>query len=196
MLADKIRQIHLKKKSDRNSYRENEKKKNFIVAKSKMGYLIPLVTQITINEDTDFSNSFIIKANLEAKDTKSVYAYYILTKCDLTVCSISSSAINLGLTMDILNKYSVNIEYLIRDKNCEIIDFAEKINKYEDELKEITWIYPDLLYPKNKIYTDITREEIHDLITSSSKKKVFLQISVMKFGESNIVGYVFKIVDA
>ena len=196
MLADKIRQIHLKKKSDRNSYRENEKKKNFIVAKSKMGYLIPLVTQITINEDTDFSNSFIIKANLEPKDTKSVYAYYILTKCDLTVCSISSSAINLGLTMDILNKYSVNIEYLIRDKNCEMIDFAEKINEYEEELKEITWIYPDLLYPKNKTYTDITCEEIHDLITSSSKKKVFLQISVMKFGESNIVGYVFKIVDA
>ena len=33
MLTEKIRQIHLKRKSDRNSYRENEKKKNFVVAR-------------------------------------------------------------------------------------------------------------------------------------------------------------------
>ena len=195
MLTEKIRQIHLKRKSDRNSYRENEKKKNFVVAKSKMGYLIPLVTQITINEDSDFSNSFIIKAYLEAKDTKSVYAYYILTKPDLTICSISSSAINLGLTMDILNKYAVNIEYLIRDKNYESIDFIRKINEYEEELKEVIWIYPDLIYPKNKIYDEIKKEELFDLIKSSYKKKIYIQISTMKFGETNLVGYVFKIVD-
>ena len=195
MLTEKIRQIHLKRKSDRNSYRENEKKKNFVVAKSKMGYLIPLVTQITINEDSDFSNSFIIKAYLEAKDTKSVYAYYILTKPDLTICSISSSAINLGLTMDILNKYAVNIEYLIREKNYESIDFIRKINEYEEELKEVIWIYPDLIYPKNKIYDEIKKEELFDLIKSSYKKKIYIQISTMKFGETNIVGYVFKIVD-
>ena len=195
MLAEKIRQIHLKRKSDRNSYRENEKKKNFVVAKSKMGYLIPLVTQITINEDSDFSNSFIIKAYLEAKDTKSVYAYYILTKPDLTICSISSSAINLGLTMDILNKYAVNIEYLIREKNYESIDFIRKINEYEEELKEVIWIYPDLIYPKNKIYDEIKKEELFDLIKSSYKKKIYIQISTMKFCETNLVGYVFKIVD-
>ena len=195
MLTEKIRQIHLKRKSDRNSYRENEKKKNFVVAKSKMGYLIPLVTQITINEDSDFSNSFIIKAYLEAKDTKSVYAYYILTKPDLTICSISSSAINLGLTMDILNKYAVNIEYLIREKNYESIDFIRKINEYEEELKEVIWIYPDLIYPKNKIYDEIKKEELFDLIKSSYKKKIYIQISTMKFGETNLVGYVFKIVD-
>ena len=195
MLTEKIRQIHLKRKSDRNSYRENEKKKNFVVAKSKMGYLIPLVTQITINEDSDFSNSFIIKAYLEAKDTKSVYAYYILTKPDLTICSISSSSINLGLTMDILNKYAVNIEYLIREKNYESIDFIRKINEYEEELKEVIWIYPDLIYPKNKIYDEIKKEELFDLIKSSYKKKIYIQISTMKFGETNLVGYVFKIVD-
>ena len=195
MLTEKIRQIHLKRKSDRNSYRENEKKKNFVVAKSKMGYLIPLVTQFTINEDSDFSNSFIIKAYLEAKDTKSVYAYYILTKPDLTICSISSSAINLGLTMDILNKYAVNIEYLIREKNYESIDFIRKINEYEEELKEVIWIYPDLIYPKNKIYDEIKKEELFDLIKSSYKKKIYIQISTMKFGETNLVGYVFKIVD-
>ena len=195
MLTEKIRQIHLKRKSDRNSYRENEKKKNFVVAKSKMGYLIPLVTQFTINEDSDFSNSFIIKAYLEAKDTKSVYAYYILTKPDLTICSISSSAINSGLTMDILNKYAVNIEYLIREKNYESIDFIRKINEYEEELKEVIWIYPDLIYPKNKIYDEIKKEELFDLIKSSYKKKIYIQISTMKFGETNLVGYVFNIVD-
>ena len=118
-----------------------------------------------------------------------------MTKPDLTICSISSSAINLGLTMDILNKYAVNIEYLIREKNYESIDFIRKINEYEEELKEVIWIYPDLIYPKNKIYDEIKKEELFDLIKSSYKKKIYIQISTMKFGETNLVGYVFKIVD-
>ena len=196
MLSDKIKQIHLKHKSDRNSYRENDKKNTFIIGKSKMGYLIPLNAKIYLSEDTDFSNSFIIKSYMELRDTKSVYAYYILTKNDFSVCGISSSAINLGLTMDIVNKYIIDIGILIRDKNLENIDFIGKMNEYEEELKEVIWIYPFLIYPKDKIYNEIKDEDIPDLIISSHKKKVFMQISVMKFGDSNIIGYVFKIVDS
>ena len=76
----------------------------FIVAKSKMSYLIPLNSKFTIYEDNDFSNSFIIKAQIEAKDPKSIYAYYVLTKPDFSVDTISSSAVYLGLLMDLLNK--------------------------------------------------------------------------------------------
>ena len=195
MLSEKIKKLHLKQKSDRNSYRENDKKTTFIVAKSKMGYLTPLNSKVALHEDTDFSNSFIIKMNLEPRDTKSVYAYYILTKNDFSVCGISSSAIYLGMSMDILNKYVINMAFLIRDKNCEVIDFIGKIHEYEEELKEAIWIYPNLIYPKDKLNTEIKIEDIPDLIMSSHKKKIFLQINVMKFSESDIVGYVFKIVD-
>ena len=196
MLSEKIKQMHTRHKSDRNSYRENDKKDIFILAKSKMGYLTPLTAKTTLNEDADFSNSFIIKMNMEPKDTKSVYAYYILTKDDFSVCGISSSAINLGLTMDILNKYVINIEFLIRDKNLGHIDFMEKIKEYEEELKEVIWVYPNLLYPKDKIYNEIKNEDIQDLITSSHKRKIYIQISVMKFEDSDILGYAFKIVDS
>ena len=177
MLSEKIKQINLRHKSDRNSYRENDKKNIFITAKSKMGYLIPLNAKMTLNEDTDFSNSFIIKAQMEAKDTKTVYAYYILTKSDFTVCGISSSAINLGMTMDILNKYVINIEFLIRDLNFRNIDFIGKKSEYEEELKEAIWIYPNIIYPKEKIYNEIKEEDIPNLITSSHKKKIFIQIN-------------------
>ena len=85
MLAEKIKQMNQRHKSERNSYRDNDKKNIFIVAKSKMGYLVPLNARHSIYEDTDFSNSFIIKSYMEAKDTKSVYAYYVLTKSDLVL---------------------------------------------------------------------------------------------------------------
>ena len=196
MLSSKIKDMNMINKSDRNSYRENDKKNIFLLAKSKMGYLTPLSAKTTLTEDTDFSNSFIIKMNLEPKDTKSVYAYYILTKNDFSICGISSSAINLGLTMDILNKYIINVEFLIRDKNLEEIDFIEKIKEYEEEMKEVIWIYPNLIYPKDKIYNDIKNEDIPDLIKSSQKKKIFIQISVMKYPDSDILGYAFKIVDS
>ena len=196
MLSEKIKEMNMVNKSERNSYHENSKKDKFILAKSKMGYLIPLLAKTELNEDTDFSNSFIIKTYLEHKDIKSVYPYYILTKNDFTICDISSSAINLGLTMDILNKYIINIDFLIRNKNLEGIDFTEKIKEYEEEMKEVIWIYPNLIYPKDKIYNDIKNEDIPDLIKSSQKKKVFIQINIMKFPNSDILGYAFKIVDS
>ena len=196
MLSEKIKQLHTMNKSERNSYLENDKKNSFILAKGKMGYLTPISAKTNITEDTDFSNSFIIKANLEPNDNKSVYGYYILTKKDLSICGISSSSINLGLTMDILNKYIINIEYLIRDKNLELIDFKGNIHDYEDDLREVIWVYPNLIYPKDKVYNEIKDEDIPDLIKSSLKKKIFLQINVMKFPDSDILGYAFKIVDS
>ena len=196
MLIEKIKEIHHRNKSDRNSYVENNLKNIFIVVKIKMGYLIPLLHKVTIHEDADFSNCFIIKSYLEPKDTKSTYPYYILTKNDLSISAISSSAIYLGLTKNILNKYTINIELLIRNKNCENIDFIGNIHEYEDELKEAIWIYPDLLYPKDKIYNEINDEDIPNLISSSDKKKIFFQISMMKFSVSNTIGYVFKIIDS
>ena len=97
--------------------------------------------------------------------------------------------------MDILNKYAINIDMLIRDKNLQPIDFMNKINEYEEELKEVIWIYPFLIFPKDKINNDIKEEDLPDLIIQSHKKKVLMQISIMKFGVSAILGYLIKLVD-
>ena len=139
-----------------------------------MGYLVPLNAKHSIYKDTDFTNSFIIKSQMEAKDSKSVYAYYILTKKDFSVSRISSSAIYLGITMDIINKYPIHMEFLVRDKNYEMIDFIGNLKDYEEELREVIWVYPDLIYPKNKLNNNhIKKEDIPNLIMSSPKKKNF-----------------------
>ena len=196
ILSKKMKQMDFRNKSNINSYREQDKKNYFLVPNNKMGYLIPINAKFTFYENTDFSSSFIIKANIEPKDAKSVYAYYILTKSDLSICNISSSAINLGLTNEILNKYIIDIDFLIRDKKLENIDFFGKIKEYEEELQEVIWIYPDLIYPKEKINKEINIEDIPNLIKSSHKKKIFVQIITMKFGDSDILGYLFRIVDS
>ena len=131
---------------------------------------------------------------MEAKDTKSVYAYYILTKNDFSVDSISSSAINLGISMDLLNKYVIQLNLLIRNINYEKINLLEKVSEYEEEPKEIVWIYPDLIYPKNEINKN-RNENMQELIMNSYKKKYGLQISVMKYNSDEIIGYVFKFVE-
>ena len=195
MLSQKIKDILGKQKTEGNSERENNKNSSLMVFKNKMGYLIPFNVKNTISEDTDFSNNFIIKTYLEAKDSKSVYAYYILTKSDFTICNMSSSVINLGLSNDILNKYVINIDFLIRDKNLQAIDFINKVNEYQEELKEVIWIYPFLIYPKEKMNNELNEEDLPELIISSPKKKVLIQLSVMKFGASDILGYLFKIID-
>jgi hypothetical protein len=126
---------------------------------------------------------------MEAKDTKSVYAYYVLAKNDFSIDSISSSALNLGLSMDLLKKYVVKMSVLVREENKEI-NLQEQYKEYENEPKEIVWVFPELIYPKND--SQRSREDILlELIEKSPKKKLLLQIIPMNY-DKNIIGYVFK----
>ena len=144
-----IKTTHLNKISDKESFHEIEKKKTFILIKSKMGYLVPFNARYTVFDDNDFSNTYVIKAHLEARDSKSLYAYYILTKDDFSIDNISSSAINLGLTMDLLKKYVIKINLLIRTSKDSDLNLLETYKNFEDEPRRITWVYPNLIYPKN-----------------------------------------------
>jgi hypothetical protein len=91
-----------------------------------MGYLVPFNIKFTIFDDNDFSNSFLIKAQLESSDIKSMYAYYVLTNPDFSVESFSSSAIHLGLTMDLLKKYVIKLTILTRTHKDAILNLYEK----------------------------------------------------------------------
>ena len=191
MLEERIKIISLEKNKEKDSFRDSNKKLIFIPVKNKMGYIVPLNAKFTLYDDNDYSNSFIIKTKFELKDSKSLYPYYIITKDDFTVDSISSSAINLGLTMDLLKKHVIKLNLLIRSKKSEIFNLLESYNNYKDEPKAIEWIYPYLIYPKDNVKRNML-DNLNELIKKSPKKLFNLQIDVFKYDENNILGYSFK----
>ena len=171
-----IKNNHLNKISEKESFRDIEKKKSFLLIKSKMGYLIPFNAKFTAFDDNDFSNSYVIKANLELRDAKSTYAYYILTKDDFSVDNFSSSVINLGLTMDLLKKYVIKLNILIRTYKDNDSNLFEKYNTYLEEPKKIIWVYPNLIYPKNDLAKNKDKK-LEDLLLISSKKNLICKYS-------------------
>ena len=172
---------------------ENELNKNtqFIIVKSKMGYIIPLFSTIQIIENNDYSNSNLIKIKMEKKNLKSEYAYYVLTKADLSIENISSGAIHLGLSLDLLKKYVVKMDVLIRTENDKAFNIYEKYNEYEEEPKVGNWVFPNIIYPKENKRQN-KEEEIEELIEKSDKKKFNIQIKVIRFNENENIELLFK----
>ena len=189
-----IKNNHIHKNLEKESFHGAEKKKTFILIKSKMGYLVPFNVKFKIFDDNDFSNSFVIKANLELRDAKSTYAYYILTNQNFSVDNISSSAIHLGLTMDLLKKYVVKLDILVRTGRDMELDLAEKYKNYIEDTRKVIWVYPNIIYPKNDTLKN-KDAPLQDLIKNSKKKRFYLQIFEMKYKENEIKGFVFKFIE-
>ena len=179
-MKEYINNYHIQRNSEEDSFQNGDKNKIFTLFKDKMGYLIPFNTKYTIFDDNDFSNSFLIKTKLELTDSKSTYAYYILAKSDLSVESISSSAINLGLSNDLLKKYVIKINILIRNSKDSTLNLFDKYKEYLEEPKRIIWVYPDIIYPKNNIFKK-KNMSTQDLIKISNKNAFYLQIIEMKY---------------
>jgi hypothetical protein len=79
-VSDYIKRKQMNKNLDE-EYINEDKNKHFILTKNKMWYQVALI---------------------ELRDSKSIYAYYLLTKTDFILESISGSTIQLGLTIDLL----------------------------------------------------------------------------------------------
>ena len=194
MLEERIKRIISTQSSLMDSARNSNQKQNFILLKNKVGYLLPMNSKFTIYDDSDYSNTYIIKAKMEPKDLKSVYAYYILTKPDFTIDSISSSALNLGLSMDLLKKYLVKMNILIRTREDEGINLFETYMDFEDEPRQIMWVYPHIIYPKDNSQR-IQENNLQDLIYQSPKGRFYLQINSFKYNLDKIIGFCFKITE-
>ena len=194
-IEDNIKQFSNIKDEENYNIKEEDKSKSFILIKNKMGYIHPFFAKILVNVDNDFSDSFLVQLNLEEVDTKSMYAYYILSRPDFTIESISSSAIHLGLTMDLLKKYVINLNILIRTNNNNALNLFEKSNTFENSERKITWVYPDIIYPKNDNAKN-KNKSIQDLIKVSNKNKFFLQIFTFKNQKDEINGFIFKIYES
>ena len=194
MLEDRIKKMIGSQSSILDSTRNVNKKQSFILLRNKIGYLLPMNATFTIYDDSDYSNTYIIKGKMEPRDSKSMYAFYILTKPDFTIDSISSSALNLGLSMDLLKKYLVKINILIRTKDDEALNIFERYEEFEDEPKQILWVYPHIIYPKdnNQRNKEIILQE---LIAQSPKGRFYLQINTFRYNSEKIVGFSFKITE-
>ena len=77
-LEECIKSLHNEQNSQKDlSYRGNDSNDNLqlVMVKNKMGYIYPLYANFKILDDNDYSNSFLLKANFESKESKSEYAY-------------------------------------------------------------------------------------------------------------------------
>ena len=192
-LEECIKSLHNKENDQKELYQENDSNKNrkLLIVKNKMGYIIPLFASFYFIDDNDYSDSFLIKIKIERRESKSEYAYYVLTTHDLIIENIASSAIHLGLTLDLLKKYMVKMDVLIRTETEKGLNLYENSGKYEDESKIITWIFPYLIYPKDN-NQQIREEEMEDLVLKSQKKQFYLQIRTIKYNNVNNLAFVFK----
>ena len=182
----------LKKDNEEDNLKGIEKTNYLILIKNKMGYINPFYLKCSLCENNDFSDSFLIRMKLETVDTKSMYAYYILSRPDFSVESISSSAINLGLSMDLLKKYVIKLNVLIRTYLDKSLNLFDKYKEFQLNEKKITWVFPDVIYPKND--NDKNKEkDIYNLIKESKKAKFLLQIREIKSQSNEISGFIFKI---
>ena len=194
-MATFIKFSSTKKDIDEDNLKEIDKSNYLLLTKNKMGYINPFYIKCTICEDNDFSDSFLIRMKLESVDIKSMYAYYILARPDFSVESISSSAINLGLSMDLLKKYVIKLNVLVRTYLDKSFNLFEKFKEFENSEKKITWVYPDVIYPKDD-NVKIKDKDIFDLIKESKKAKFVLQIIEIKNQSNEISGFIFKIYEA
>ena len=153
--------------------------------------MYPLFASFNILDDNDYSDSYIVKTKMESEESKSEYAYYILTNTDFTIENISSSALNLGLTLDLLKKYVVKLDILIRTEKDKSLNLYESYNEYEEEPKIVTWIFPDIIYPKDNIQQN-KEEEIEELIEKSKKKQYNFQIKTVKLNGDENIAFIFK----
>jgi hypothetical protein len=108
--------------------------------------------------------------------------------------------------MEIVKKFGIKIYHLIRNLDLTMIDFYDTYIDYEEDPKKVNWVLPEILYPKNDNGTNtnfnvasLTEEKIYNTLKNvaiTDKKEVrekLLQISRMKFGEDQVIGYCFRI---
>ena len=192
LIEDYLKSFTTQNNSEKDSLHSLDRQKTFILIKSKMGYIIPFNVRYTFYDNNDFSNNFLIKTKYESRDVKSTYAYYLLTKPDFTLENISSSAIHLGLSLDLLKKYVIRLNVLIRTNNDDTLNLYEKYKDYKDEPKKIIWIDPAFIYPKDDMMK-LKDIPIQELIKKSKKIHLHLQIIELTDHSNEIIGFAFKI---
>ena len=123
------------------------------------------------------------------------YCYYIITRPDFSIDSVSSSAINLGFTLEMLKKYVINMKDLIINLKGEVIDFKENLKDYQ-EPKDIYLLSVDKIVGKktnvkHNIDEDDEKKYTEKELARLFKIKMELNIIEIKFRQNEPLGYCF-----
>ena len=121
------------------------------------------------------------------------YSYYIVTRPDFSIDSISSSSINLGFTLEKLKKYVINMKDLIINLKGEFIDFKESLKDYQDP-KEVYFLNVEkFLGKKNQVKQNMDEEEEKKYkekeLAKLLKTKMQLNIKEIKFKKNKQLYY-------
>ena len=160
MLSDRLKKLRQLMQDNNNDDLKDRAKQNFLlIPKTKAGYIHPVNCFFDIYNDDDFANTFIIRTDFSIRDPKMNYSYYIVTRPDFSIDSISSSTINLGFTLEMLKKYVINMKDLIINLKGEFINFKENLKDYQ-EPKNIYFLSVEkFLGRKNQVKQNVDEDE-------------------------------------
>jgi hypothetical protein len=85
----------------------------------------------------------------------------------------------------------VKLDLLVRTENDIVLNIYERFEEYEEEPKEITWIFPDVIYPKDNVHQN-KEDEIEELVEKSKKKEFLMQVKTIKFNDNENFAFIFK----
>ena len=196
MLSDRLKKLRQLMQDNNNDDLKDRAKTNFLlIPKTKAGYIYPVNCFFDIYNDDDFANTFIIRTDFSLRDAKMNYSYYIVTRPDFSIDSISSSTINLGFTLEMLKKYVINMKDLIINLKGEFIDFKENLKDFQ-EPKEIYFLSVEkFLGRKNQIKQSVDEDDekkyTEKELAKLTKIKMELNIIVIKFRQNEPLGYCF-----
>ena len=196
MLSDRLKKLRQLMQDNNNDDLKDRAKTNFLlIPKTKAGYIYPVNCFFDIYNDDDFANTFIIRTDFSLRDAKMNYSYYIVTRPDFSIDSISSSTINLGFTLEMLKKYVINMKDLIINLKGEFIDFKENLKDFQ-EPKEIYFLSVEkFLGRKNQIKQSMDEDDekkyTEKELAKLTKIKMELNIIIIKFRQNEPLGYCF-----
>ena len=196
MLSDRLKKLRQLMQDNNNDDLKDRAKTTFLlIPKTKAGYAYPVNCTFDIYNDDDFANTFIIRTDFTIRDAKMNYCYYIITRADFSIDSISSSSINLGFTLEMLKKYVINMKDLIINLKGELIDFKEKLKDFQ-EPKSIYFLSLDKVTGKktqanHNMDEDEEKQYTEKELAQLSKKKLELNILEIKFRQNEPLGYCF-----
>ena len=197
MLSDRLKKLRQLMQDNQNDDLKDRAKQSFLlIPKTKAGYIYPVNCSFDIYNDDDFANTFIIRTDFVLREAKMNYSYYIVTRPDFSIDSISSSSINLGFTLEILKKYVINMKDLIINLKGEVIDLKESLKDYQDP-KEIYFLNVEKFLGKKNQIKQINMDEDEEKkytekeLAKLTKVKMELNIIEIKFRQNEPLGYCF-----
>ena len=114
-----------------------------LFALSKSKYIIPIKQQFLVKKDQEISNSFVVKSKFDRVGGKNDFSYHILTNSNFVITNISSTCINLGLNIDLIDQQEISLKSILLDPSGAQIDLDTQYARFEETKDVIFYFNPN-----------------------------------------------------